>query len=110
VSPEAGQASFLVLTILVCVWTVWQARRHARGAGETFRQAATALREASEMHRQASLAWREIQVLVVKRHELLARAEKFIAGFEDDREQEGVPELLADLREALDELHGSVAS
>jgi hypothetical protein len=32
---------------------------------------------------------------------LLARAEAFIAGFEDDQAQEGIPELLADIRAAL---------
>lgn len=36
--------------------------------------------------------------------ELLERAESFIAGFEDDPDQEGVPQLLEDLRSAIAEL------
>ena len=34
-------------------------------------------------------------------HQVLERAESFIAGFEDDSSQEGVHELLADLRAAI---------
>lgn len=33
--------------------------------------------------------------------DLLVRCEEFIAGFEDDDDQQGIPELLADLRAAL---------
>uniref|UniRef100_UPI003563B935 hypothetical protein n=1 Tax=Pseudomonas aeruginosa TaxID=287 RepID=UPI003563B935 len=33
--------------------------------------------------------------------ELLVRAEDFVSGFEDDDEQEGVSQLLADLRTAI---------
>lgn len=40
--------------------------------------------------------------LMTDRTALLRRAEAFIAGFEDDRDQQGVPELLADLRTALE--------
>ena len=32
--------------------------------------------------------------------DVLARAESFIAGFEDDKGQEGIPELLRDIRAA----------
>lgn len=39
--------------------------------------------------------------------ELLERATDFIAGFEGDATQEGVPQLLADLRQVVDFVNGT---
>ena len=41
---------------------------------------------------------------------LLQRAEAFISGFEDDEDQEGVPELLRDLRKAIQGVQVSTTS
>lgn len=49
----------------------------------------------------------EIQMLRLSNRRLFnacARAEEFIAGFEDDDTQEGIPALLGDLRYAMDEM------
>lgn len=37
------------------------------------------------------------------------RAESFIAGFEDDDTQEGIPSLLGDLRYAIDEASDAIS-
>jgi predicted membrane chloride channel (bestrophin family) len=65
---------------------------------ELLRRAQALMAQSLEAHRALDARASEFSALLAAHMQVLQRAESFIAGFEDDIEQEGVTALLTDLR------------